>query len=153
KSDRDRVRRRARPRGRWRGRLPSGPSSCGSARSRGRARRAARARRRRREAWTVTARWSPAAAFHEDVEVTAQATFCATLVDEWIRAGITHAVIAPGSRSTPLTLALAARPELRVHVAHDERVAGFCGLGIALVTGHPAVVLTTSGTAATHLHG
>ena len=81
-----------------------------------------------------------------------QATFCATLVDEWVRSGVTHAVIAPGSRSTPLALALRTRPELRVHLFHDERAAAFCALGIGLESGRPAVVLTTSGTAAVHLH-
>ena len=35
-----------------------------------------------------------------------QATFCATLVDEWIVDGVRHAVLAPGSRSTPVALAL-----------------------------------------------
>jgi 2-succinyl-5-enolpyruvyl-6-hydroxy-3-cyclohexene-1-carboxylate synthase len=89
---------------------------------------------------------------HEDVGVNAQATFCATLVDEWIRAGVSTAVIAPGSRSTPMALALTARAELRVHVFHDERVAAFCGLGVGRATGRPALVLTTSGTAATHVH-
>jgi len=84
--------------------------------------------------------------------VTVQATFCATLVDEFVRAGVRHAVIAPGSRSTPLALAVRARPELQVRVFHDERAAGFCGLGVGLESGTPAVVLTTSGTAATHLH-
>jgi 2-succinyl-5-enolpyruvyl-6-hydroxy-3-cyclohexene-1-carboxylate synthase len=84
--------------------------------------------------------------------VTAQATFCATLADEWVRAGVTHAVIAPGSRSTPLALALHARRELTTHVFHDERAAAFCALGIAVASRLPAVVLTTSGTAATHVH-
>ena len=87
-----------------------------------------------------------------DASGAAQATFCATLVDEWVRAGVAHAVIAPGSRSTPLASALRARPELRVHVVHDERAAGFCALGVGLESGRPAVVLTTSGTAAAHLH-
>jgi 2-succinyl-5-enolpyruvyl-6-hydroxy-3-cyclohexene-1-carboxylate synthase len=81
------------------------------------------------------------------------ATFCATLVDEWIRGGVRHAVIAPGSRSTPLALALAARSELALHVFHDERSASFAALGIGLSTGAPAVLLCTSGTAATHFYG
>jgi 2-succinyl-5-enolpyruvyl-6-hydroxy-3-cyclohexene-1-carboxylate synthase len=80
-----------------------------------------------------------------------QATFCATLVDEWIRRGVRDAVVAPGSRSTPMALALTDRPELSVHVVHDERVAGFVALGLGL-GGVPAVVLCTSGTAAVNLH-
>ncbi len=79
------------------------------------------------------------------------ATFCATLVDEWVRLGVRHAVVAPGSRSTPMALALASRPELVLHVVHDERVAGFVALGLGL-DGTPAVVLCTSGTAAANLH-
>lgn len=82
---------------------------------------------------------------------TANATACATLVDEWLRCGVRHAVIAPGSRSTPLALALAERPELSVHVVHDERVAAFAALGIGL-DGVPAVLLCTSGTAAANFH-
>jgi 2-succinyl-5-enolpyruvyl-6-hydroxy-3-cyclohexene-1-carboxylate synthase len=81
-----------------------------------------------------------------------QATYCATLVDEWARCGIAHAIVAPGSRSTPLALALAASDEIQVEVHHDERAAAFIALGLGLATGHPAVVLTTSGTAAAHLH-
>ena len=80
------------------------------------------------------------------------ATFTATLVDEWIALGLKHAVVAPGSRSTPLAIALASRYEIDVHVFHDERSAAFCALGIGVSTGVPAVVLCTSGTAATHFH-
>ena len=80
------------------------------------------------------------------------ATFCATLVDEWVRAGVSHAVISPGSRSTPMALALADRPDISVEVHVDERSAGFVALGLGLATGMPAVVLTTSGTAAAELH-
>lgn len=81
-----------------------------------------------------------------------QATFCATLVDQWIALGLRQAVVAPGSRSTPMALAVAARDDLAVHVVHDERSAAFMALGIGLATGVPAVVLCTSGTAATHFH-
>src|SRR4051794_7287165 len=83
---------------------------------------------------------------------TTQATFCATLVDEWARAGVTDAFVAPGSRSTPLALALASDDRLRVQVFHDERAASFAALGAGLATRRPAVLLCTSGTAATHLH-
>jgi 2-succinyl-5-enolpyruvyl-6-hydroxy-3-cyclohexene-1-carboxylate synthase len=86
------------------------------------------------------------------VPVTAAATFCATLVDEWVRQGVRHAVFSPGSRSTPLALAFAADRRIELHRHHDERSAGFVGLGIGLATGHPAVVVTTSGTAAVELH-
>jgi 2-succinyl-5-enolpyruvyl-6-hydroxy-3-cyclohexene-1-carboxylate synthase len=79
-------------------------------------------------------------------------SFCATLVDEWIARGVRHAVVAPGSRSTPLALALAARNELAVHVFHDERSASFAALGLGRSTGMPAVLICTSGTAAAQFH-
>ena len=81
-----------------------------------------------------------------------QATFCATLVDEWMRRGLRHAVVAPGSRSTPMAMAIVERSDVDVHVFHDERSASFAALGIALATGVPAALLCTSGTAATHFH-
>ena len=81
----------------------------------------------------------------------ANATACATLVDEWVRCGVGHAVIAPGSRSTPLVIALAERPELMLHMVHDERVAAFVALGLGLA-GVPAVLVCTSGTAAVNFH-
>jgi len=80
-----------------------------------------------------------------------QATFCATLVDEWLSLGVRHAVIAPGSRSTPMALALTDRPELQVHVVHDERSAAFVALGLG-VDGDPALLLCTSGTAAANFY-
>ena len=84
--------------------------------------------------------------------MTVAASFSATLVDEWVRAGLTDAVIAPGSRSTPLATALARESRIAFHVRLDERSAAFFALGIGLSTGRPAVLLTTSGTAALEVH-
>lgn len=76
------------------------------------------------------------------------ATFCATIVDEWVRLGVAHAVVSPGSRSTPMAIALSSNPKIALHVFHDERSASFAALGIGLQSGVPAVLLCTSGTAA-----
>lgn len=62
--------------------------------------------------------------------------------------GVEHAVVAPGSRSTPMALALVGDGRFRVHVFHDERSAAFAALGIGMATSRPAVLLCTSGTAA-----
>ena len=80
------------------------------------------------------------------------ATFCATLVDEWVRNGLTDAVVCPGSRSTPMAVALVADGRVRVHVHHDERSGSFMALGLARATGRAVVVLSTSGTAAVEFH-
>ena len=69
------------------------------------------------------------------------------IVEELIRNGIDFFCLAPGSRSTPLTTAVARHPQAR-HVMHfDERGTAFCALGYARATGRPAVWITTSGTA------
>ena len=77
------------------------------------------------------------------------------LIDELIAGGVTDAVLAPGSRNAPLSMALAAADaagRIRLHVRIDERTAGFLALGLARGSGRPAVVVTTSGTAVANLH-
>ena len=75
------------------------------------------------------------------------AAACA-LIDELAQQGVRHAVVCPGSRSTPVAVALAAHPEIRTWVLIDERSAAFFGLGMARQLGAPVALLSTSGTAA-----
>src|SRR3954467_4176326 len=70
------------------------------------------------------------------------------MAEELARSGVRRAVISPGSRSTPLAVALWREPDIDVTVILDERSAGFFALGTALATGVPAAVLCTSGSAA-----
>jgi 2-succinyl-5-enolpyruvyl-6-hydroxy-3-cyclohexene-1-carboxylate synthase len=70
------------------------------------------------------------------------------IVDELIRNGIDQFFISPGSRSTPLTLAIARDKRTHCVLHFDERGAGFAALGYARATKKPAVLVCTSGTAA-----
>jgi 2-succinyl-5-enolpyruvyl-6-hydroxy-3-cyclohexene-1-carboxylate synthase len=86
--------------------------------------------------------------------------FGTVFADELIRCGVREAVLAPGSRSAPLALALFDRSSsgprpgqaLRLHVRVDERSAAFLALGLAKAGRRPVVLVCTSGTAAAHFH-
>ncbi|MEI6846948.1 MAG: 2-succinyl-5-enolpyruvyl-6-hydroxy-3-cyclohexene-1-carboxylic-acid synthase [Chlorobiaceae bacterium] len=73
--------------------------------------------------------------------------WCSIIIEELIRSGVDFFCISPGSRSTPLTIAVARNPKARWKIFADERSAGFFALGHARAVGKPAVLICTSGTA------
>lgn len=80
--------------------------------------------------------------------------FSAAVLAEFVRLGVRHVVVCPGSRSQALALAAAEFERaglLTLSVRIDERSAGFLALGIGVETGVPALVITTSGTAVANL--
>jgi 2-succinyl-5-enolpyruvyl-6-hydroxy-3-cyclohexene-1-carboxylate synthase len=81
--------------------------------------------------------------------------FAVALLEEFVRLGVRDIVLSPGSRSQALALAAAEFERLglvRLRVRIDERVGGFLALGIAVETGLPVLLITTSGTAVANLH-
>ncbi len=85
----------------------------------------------------------------------ASTALATTVVDELVRCGVRHAVLAPGSRSAPLAFALHAADaadRLTLHTRIDERSAGFVALGLSRTSRSPVPVVTTSGTAVANLH-
>jgi 2-succinyl-5-enolpyruvyl-6-hydroxy-3-cyclohexene-1-carboxylate synthase len=82
----------------------------------------------------------------------ANTALASAFVEELARCGLRHAVLSPGSRSTPLAVALWRQAEIEVTVILDERSAAFFALGAAQATGAPVAILCTSGTAAANLH-
>ncbi|WP_247373631.1 2-succinyl-5-enolpyruvyl-6-hydroxy-3-cyclohexene-1-carboxylic-acid synthase [Halorientalis brevis] len=82
-----------------------------------------------------------------------RATLWGRLVaDELAKSGVTAACISPGSRSTPLTVAIADHPDIEVFSILDERAAAFFALGRGRRTGEPTAIVCTSGTAAANFH-
>ena len=82
----------------------------------------------------------------------ANTALASAFAEELARGGLRHAVVSPGSRSTPLAVALWRQPEIEVTVILDERSAGFFALGAAQASGAPVALLCTSGTAAANYH-
>ena len=74
------------------------------------------------------------------------------MIDALVRSGVSHAVISPGSRSTPLTLACIRHRELRTWLQQDERSAAFFALGLGKRLQSPMAVIATSGTAPANWH-
>ncbi|MEK0186288.1 2-succinyl-5-enolpyruvyl-6-hydroxy-3-cyclohexene-1-carboxylic-acid synthase [Microcoleus anatoxicus] len=68
------------------------------------------------------------------------------------RLGLTTAVICPGSRSAPLTIAFAQNHNIESIPVLDERSASFFALGIAKKSGLPVALICTSGTAAANFY-
>jgi 2-succinyl-5-enolpyruvyl-6-hydroxy-3-cyclohexene-1-carboxylate synthase len=82
----------------------------------------------------------------------ANTALASTFAEELARGGLRLAVISPGSRSTPLAVALWRQPEIEAKVIVDERSAGFFALGAAQASGEPVALLCTSGTALVNYH-
>ncbi|MCS0301824.1 2-succinyl-5-enolpyruvyl-6-hydroxy-3-cyclohexene-1-carboxylic-acid synthase [Vibrio diabolicus] len=74
-----------------------------------------------------------------------------TILIELQRFGVKHVCIAPGSRSTPLTLEAAEQSNFSIHTHFDERGLGFMALGLAKATQDPVAIIVTSGTAVANL--
>ncbi len=82
----------------------------------------------------------------------ANTALASAFAEELARSGLRHVVVSPGSRSTPLAVALWRQAEIEVATIVDERSAGFFALGAAQASGEPVALLCTSGTAAANYH-
>ena len=91
----------------------------------------------------MTEQWQALGSLH--------ALWSSLIIEELVRLGVRDICIAPGSRSTPLTLAAAANPAIRTHLHFDERGLGFLALGLAQGSQRPVAVIVTSGSAVANL--
>jgi len=78
--------------------------------------------------------------------------WAATILEALTRQGVHHICIAPGSRSTPLTLAAAENSAFTCHSHFDERGLGHLALGLAKRSREPVAIIVTSGTAVANLY-
>jgi 2-succinyl-5-enolpyruvyl-6-hydroxy-3-cyclohexene-1-carboxylate synthase len=85
-------------------------------------------------------------------QTNANTALASAFVEELARCGVRQAVVSPGSRSTPLAVALWRQSEIEVTVIVDERSAAFFALGAAQASALPVAILCTSGTAAANYH-
>ncbi|MGI0479997.1 2-succinyl-5-enolpyruvyl-6-hydroxy-3-cyclohexene-1-carboxylic-acid synthase [Geminocystis sp. CENA526] len=74
------------------------------------------------------------------------------IVETFAQLGFKNAVISPGSRSTPLTLAFAQHNAINTIPILDERSASFFALGLAKKNNFPTVLVCTSGTAGANFY-
>ena len=73
------------------------------------------------------------------------------LIEKLKASGVFQYVVCPGSRNTPLSLAVAENSQVEKKVFFDERAAGFYALGLAKSRKKPAAIIVTSGTAVANL--
>ena len=78
--------------------------------------------------------------------------FSKSLIDHFINLGVRYACVSPGSRNTPLMLALSDQNKIESISVVDERDSGFIALGLAKSRYVPTLVITTSGTATANLY-
>ncbi len=93
----------------------------------------------------------PAAAPTMPATPATPATSLRAFVEELVRSGVRDVVVCPGSRSTPLALALRADPAIRTWLHLDERAGAYLALGVAKGTRRPSAILGTSGTAVVNM--
>ena len=86
------------------------------------------------------------------IKVNRNILWTTVFTDFLVRCGVKYACISPGSRSTPLTFAIASEKRIKKFPIVDERSSGFFALGIAKATNSPVVLVTTSGTATAELY-
>lgn len=89
--------------------------------------------------------------YQADIQAPLNRLWASLILEELSRLGVEHVCLAPGSRSTPLTLAAEGNDNLSVHHHFDERGLGFFALGLAKTTQAAVAVIVTSGTAVANL--